>query len=81
MEEATQRVERYLGDAMLGGLSRVRIVHGKGTGRLRRGLGEYLKAHPLVTELHPASFEEGGTGATIVELDAKPAPGESPATV
>jgi dsDNA-specific endonuclease/ATPase MutS2 len=43
-------------------------------------LGEYLKAHPLVTELHPASFEEGGTGATIVELDAKPAPGESPAT-
>ena len=80
VEEATQRVERYLGDAMLGGLSRVRIVHGKGTGRLRRGLGEYLKAHPLVTELHPASFDEGGTGATIVELDAKPAPGESPAT-
>jgi DNA mismatch repair protein MutS2 len=79
VEEATQRVERYLGDAMLGGLSRVRIVHGKGTGRLRRGLGEYLKTHPLVAGFQLASFDEGGAGATIVELDSKPAPGESPA--
>lgn len=79
VEEATQRVGRYLGDAMLGGLTRVRIVHGKGTGRLRRGLGEFLKTHPLVAGFQLASFEEGGAGATIVDLGSKPPPGQEPA--
>ena len=78
VEEATQRVGRYLGDAMLGGLNRVRIVHGKGTGRLRRGLGEFLGTHPLVAGFQLASFEEGGAGATIVELGSKALPGERP---
>jgi DNA mismatch repair protein MutS2 len=68
VEEATARVQRYLDDATLGGLDRVRIIHGKGTGRLRRGISEFLKKHPLVAGFHLASFEEGGAGATIVEL-------------
>ncbi|MEK7204215.1 MAG: Smr/MutS family protein, partial [candidate division NC10 bacterium] len=68
VEEATVRVQRYLEDATLGGLDRVRIIHGKGTGRLRRGLSEFLKTHPLVAGFHLASFEEGGAGATIVDL-------------
>jgi DNA mismatch repair protein MutS2 len=71
VEEATGRVQRYLEDAALGGLERVRIIHGKGTGRLRRGLWEFLKtsaAGGLVAGFHLASFEEGGAGATIVEL-------------
>jgi DNA mismatch repair protein MutS2 len=68
VEEATARVQRYLEDAALGGLDRVRIIHGKGTGRLRRGISEYLKTHPLVAGFHLASFEEGGAGATIVDL-------------
>jgi DNA mismatch repair protein MutS2 len=76
VEEAWGRVERYLEDAMLGGLDRVRIIHGKGTGRLRKGLAELLKQHPLVAAIHLATFDEGGAGATIVELgprDARPA--------
>ncbi len=71
VEEATRQVGRYLEDAMLGGLSRVRIVHGKGTGRLRRGLADFLKTHPLVSDFHLASFDEGGAGATIVSLGSK----------
>ena len=76
VEEAWGRVERYIEDAMLGGLDRVRIIHGKGTGRLRKGLAELLKQHPLVAGVHLATFDEGGAGATIVELgsgQARPA--------
>jgi DNA mismatch repair protein MutS2 len=71
VEEATERVQRYLEDAALGGLDRVRIIHGKGTGRLRRGISEYLRNHPLVAGFHLASFEEGGAGATIVDLGTR----------
>ncbi len=77
VEEGTGRVQRYLEDAALGGLSRVRIIHGKGTGRLRRGIAELLKMHPLVAGFQLASVEEGGTGATIVELGTREA-GEFP---
>jgi DNA mismatch repair protein MutS2 len=77
VDEATARVERYLGDAALGGLTQVRIIHGKGTGRLRRGIAEFLKTHPLVAGFHLASFDEGGAGATLVDLGERPT-GESP---
>lgn len=76
VDEATGRVQRYLEDAALGGLAQVRIIHGKGTGRLRRGIAEFLRTHPLVAGFHLASFEEGGAGATIVDLGERP-PGES----
>jgi DNA mismatch repair protein MutS2 len=75
VDEAADRVQQFLGDAILGGLSRVRIIHGKGTGRLRRGMADLLKAHPLVAGFHLASFEEGGTGATIVDLGSRDAEG------
>jgi DNA mismatch repair protein MutS2 len=78
VEEATGRVQRYLEDAVLGGLTRVRIIHGKGTGRLRRGIAELLKAHPLVAGFSLASFEEGGAGATIAELGTREAEGSAP---
>jgi DNA mismatch repair protein MutS2 len=80
VEEATGRVQRYLEDAALGGLERVRIIHGKGTGRLRRGITAFLKTHPLVAGFHLASFEQGGTGATVVELGSGES-GESPPCV
>lgn len=83
VEEATVRVQRYLEDAVLGGLAHVRIIHGKGTGRLRRGIAGFLKTHPLVAEFHLASFEEGGAGATIVDLgtrEGRESPGEGPAS-
>ena len=80
VDEATSRVQRYLEDAALGGLTQVRIIHGKGTGRLRRGIAEFLKTHPLVAGFHLASFEEGGAGATIVDLGERPSTREGPAS-
>jgi DNA mismatch repair protein MutS2 len=83
VEEAAQRVERYLGDATLGGLTRVRIIHGKGTGRLRRGIAALLQEHPLVAGFQLASFDEGGAGATVVDLgthETGGGPGSAPPT-
>ena len=77
VEEGAQRVGRYLEDAVLGGLTRVRIIHGKGTGRLRRGISALLKEHPLVAGFQMASSEEGGAGATVVELGTREASGPS----
>ena len=69
-DEAVQNVEKYLDDAYTAGLSRARLVHGKGTGALRRAVQEYLHDHPLVTEYATADAEEGGAGATVVTLKA-----------
>ena len=67
-DEAQTEVERYLDQAFLAGLPRVRIVHGTGMGVLRRTLREYLRGHPHVSEVAEASQNEGGQGATLVEL-------------
>jgi DNA mismatch repair protein MutS2 len=67
-DEAQQEVERYLDQAFLAGLPRVRIVHGTGMGILRRTLREYLRSHPHVSEVTEAGQNEGGQGATLVEL-------------
>jgi len=66
--EAEDEVQRYIDRAFLAGLPRVRIVHGTGMGVLRRTLREYLKSHPHVATFQEASQQEGGQGATIVEL-------------
>ncbi len=67
-DEAQTEVERYLDQAFLAGLPRVRIVHGTGMGVLRRTLREFLRSHPHVSEVAEASQNEGGQGATLVEL-------------
>ena len=67
-DEAVQNVEKYLDDAYAAGLSRARLVHGKGTGALRRAVQEYLQGHPLVDDYATADPEEGGAGATVVTL-------------
>ena len=67
-DEAESEVERYIDQAFLAGLPRVRIVHGTGMGILRRTLREYLKRHPHVTAVTEPPFNEGGQGATLVEL-------------
>jgi len=71
VEEAKGRLAKYLDTAFFHGLRRVRIVHGKGTGVLRKGIHEFLKAHPLVEGFHLAEMREGGSGATIVQLQSK----------
>jgi DNA mismatch repair protein MutS2 len=68
VEEALFRLDKYLNDAFLAGLPTVKVIHGKGTGTLRQAVREELKGHPLVKSFRPAELEEGGDGATIVEL-------------
>ncbi|MBI3988803.1 MAG: endonuclease MutS2 [candidate division NC10 bacterium] len=70
-EEAVKVAERYLDDAFLVGLKRVKIIHGKGTGALRRAVEELLKLHPLVEGFRLADFNDGGVGATVVELQSR----------
>jgi DNA mismatch repair protein MutS2 len=68
VDEATQELEQYLDRAFLAGLERVRIIHGHGAGVLRRGVREFLKSHPHVATIAEAPQNEGGQGATLVEL-------------
>jgi len=68
VDEATEELERYLDRAFLAGLPRVRVIHGHGAGILRRGVREFLKSHPHVAGVAEAPQNEGGQGATLVEL-------------
>lgn len=68
VDEAVAELDKYLDDALLAHLSTVRIVHGKGTGALRKGIHNYLKHQKYVKNFHLASFGEGDAGVTIVEF-------------
>lgn len=67
-ENALHRVEKYLDDAVLAGYPRVSIIHGKGTGALRKGVQDLLKSHRNVKNSRFGEAGEGGSGVTIVEL-------------
>ena len=68
VEEATERVDKFLDEAALAHKPRVRIVHGYGTGALRKGLAQFLSSHPLVERVSLESEERGGKAITVVEL-------------
>jgi DNA mismatch repair protein MutS2 len=68
VEEATRRVDKFIDTAALGGKPQVRVIHGHGTGALRRGLAKFLSTHPLVERIHAEADERGGTAITVVEL-------------
>lgn len=68
VEEASRRVDKFLDAAALEGLPHVRIIHGHGTGALRRGLAEFLSAHPLVAKIYSEAEDRGGTAITIADL-------------
>jgi len=68
VEQATDQVDKFLDDAALAHLPAVRIIHGHGTGALRRGLSEFLRHHPLVAAHSSESEERGGKAITVVEL-------------
>ncbi|MDP9338627.1 MAG: endonuclease MutS2 [Acidobacteriota bacterium] len=70
VEEATERVDKFLDDAALANRSRVRIIHGHGTGALRKGLAQFLSKHPLVDSQAFEAEERGGKAVTVVELRA-----------
>jgi DNA mismatch repair protein MutS2 len=67
-EDARGVLEKYLDDAFLAGLLSIRIIHGKGTGALRRAVHELLSGHPLVETHRPGAVHEGGDGATVAQL-------------
>ncbi len=68
VEEATGRLDKFLDDAALAQKARVRIIHGHGTGALRKGIGEFLSTHPLVEKHSFETEEHGGKAITVVEL-------------
>ena len=68
VDEAVAELDKYLDDALLSHLNSVRVVHGKGTGALRKGIHEYLRRQKHVKSYRLAEFGEGDAGATIVEL-------------
>jgi DNA mismatch repair protein MutS2 len=68
VEQATERVDKFLDVAALAGRPSVRIIHGHGTGALRRGLAQFLSAHPLVESIRHEAEDHGGTAITIAEL-------------
>jgi DNA mismatch repair protein MutS2 len=68
VDEATAEVEKFVDRAFLAGLPRVRVVHGSGMGVLRKALRQYLQKHPHVESVAEPPSNEGGGGATVVEL-------------
>jgi DNA mismatch repair protein MutS2 len=69
VDEALEAVEKFLDDVLLAGHKVVRIVHGKGTGRLRQAIHDYLRSHPQVRSFELAPLHEGGEGVTIAYLE------------
>ena len=68
VDEALARAEKFLDEALVGEARSVRVIHGYGTGQLRRALAEFLRTHPLVASFAAAPGEQGGGGVTVVEL-------------
>lgn len=67
-EEALIKLEKYMDDALLAGYPKVSIIHGKGTGALRKGVQEFVKRHPSIASSRAGSMGEGGSGVTVIEL-------------
>jgi DNA mismatch repair protein MutS2 len=68
VEEALEKLDRYIDTAYLAGLPFARIIHGKGTGRLREAIREYLGTHRLISKATMADEKEGGAGVTIIHM-------------
>jgi DNA mismatch repair protein MutS2 len=68
VDQALSRTEKFLDEALLGELKSVRLIHGYGTGQLRRAIASFLQTHAFVAHFAPAPPEQGGGGVTVVEL-------------
>ena len=66
LDEALLEVDRFIDRALLANLQTITIIHGKGTGVLRRGICYYLKTHPMVKSYRAGTLGEGDTGVTVV---------------
>jgi DNA mismatch repair protein MutS2 len=68
VEPALEQLDDYLDRALLAAKRAVRVIHGHGTGRLRKAVRDHLRDHPGVAELRAGADNEGGNGATVVTL-------------
>ena len=68
VDEALSRAEKFLDDAVVGEQRTLRVIHGYGTGQLRRAIADFLQTHPLVAKFATAPADQGGGGVTVVEL-------------
>jgi DNA mismatch repair protein MutS2 len=68
VDDALVRLEKFLDDASITEQRTVRVIHGFGTGQLRRAIGDWLKTHPSVASFNAAPSDKGGGGVTVVEL-------------
>jgi DNA mismatch repair protein MutS2 len=68
LEEAIELLDKYLDDVYLSNLQNITIIHGKGTGILRKGIREYLKKHKAVAEYREGAYGEGDSGVTVVKM-------------
>ncbi len=79
VEEAMNRLDKYLDQAFMAELVMVRIVHGKGSGAVRNAVWQHLEAHPLVKSFHLADYGQGDYGVTVVEMESlSPTPCSKP---
>ncbi|MFZ3576360.1 endonuclease MutS2 [Virgibacillus sp. DJP39] len=67
-EDASLQLEKYIDDVILAGYQKVSIIHGKGTGALRKGVQEMANRHPRIASTRPGVSGEGGSGVTVIEL-------------
>lgn len=67
-EDALLELEKYLDDALLAGYDQVYIIHGKGTGALRKGVHDFAKSHPSIDSYRSGKINEGGNGVTVLTL-------------
>jgi DNA mismatch repair protein MutS2 len=68
VDEALARAERFLDESLLTDQRTIRVIHGYGTGQLKRALAGFLQQHPLVAKVATAPPDQGGGGVTVVEL-------------
>lgn len=68
IQEAMMDIDKYLDDSYIAGLKEVYIIHGKGTGALKKGLMPYFKKHKLIKSYRPGAYGEGGAGVTVLEI-------------
>jgi len=68
IEEATEKADKYIDEAVIAGLHEVSLIHGKGTGVLRKGIHDFLKKHAHVASYRLGKYGEGESGVTVVTL-------------
>ena len=68
LNDAVEKVTRYVDDAIMLGISSVRIIHGKGTGALRKGVQQYLKRNKHIKTFRLGEYGEGDAGVTVIEF-------------